>query len=93
MVRRMAVHNYVPHDPHIRSGSRNIPIVRIIEDPYGKDSAETLPIQMVEVAAYFLHQRFKPNSYVRREKAEYYFDRLLPIFNLRAKAVQCSWRG
>ena len=26
----------------------------MIEDPYGKDSAETLPIQACDVAAYFL---------------------------------------
>jgi hypothetical protein len=84
MVRRMAVHNYVPHDPSLGTGSRNIPIVRIIEDPYAKDSAETLPIQMADVAAYFLYQRFKPNAYVQREKAQFYFDRLLPVLNVRA---------
>ena len=36
MVRRMAVYNPVPNDPRF-GGFRNIPIVRIIEDPYGKD--------------------------------------------------------
>jgi len=84
MVRKMAVFNPVPHDPRYGTGSRNIPIVKIIEDPYGKDSAETLPIQMCDVTAYFLHQLFKPNAYVRREKAQTYFDRLLPILNTRA---------
>jgi hypothetical protein len=84
MVRRMAVHNYIPHDPHRGPGSRNVPIVRIIEDPYGKDSEETLPIQMADVAAYFLHQRFKPNAYIRRESAQFYFDRLSPVLNKRA---------
>jgi hypothetical protein len=84
MVRKMAVHNPVPHDPYFGSGARNIPVVRIIEDPYGKDSSETLPIQMADVAAYFLHQRFKPNAYVLREKAQFYFDRLLPVINRHA---------
>jgi hypothetical protein len=84
MVRKMAVFNPVPNDPHYGGGSRNIPIVKIIEDPYGKDSSETLPIQMVDVTAYFLHQLFKPNAYVRREKAQNYFQRLLPILNTRA---------
>lgn len=84
MVRRMAVHNHVPHDPRYGAGSRNVPIVRIIEDPHGKDSTETLPIQMCDVVAYFLHQRFRPNAYIRRQNAQNYFDRLLPVLNKRA---------
>jgi hypothetical protein len=84
MVRRMAVFNYVPNDPNYGGGPRNIPIVRIIEDPYGKDSAETLPVQMADVAAYFLHQRFKPNAYIQRERAQFYYDRLGPALNRRA---------
>lgn len=80
----MAVFNYVPNDPRFGGGSRNIPIVRIIEDPHGKDSAETLPIQMCDVAAYFLHQRFNPNSYVRRQRAQHYYDRLRPVLNTLA---------
>jgi hypothetical protein len=84
MVRRMAVFNYVPNDPAYGGGSRNIPIIRPIEDPYGKDSAETLPIQMADIAAYFLHQRFKPNAYVQRENAQHYYDRLGPALNRRA---------
>lgn len=84
MVRRMAVFNYIPHDSRFRSGSRNIPIVRVIEDPYGKDSAETLPIQMCDVCAYFLLQRFRPNAYIRKQRAQHYFDRLRPVLNHRA---------
>lgn len=84
MVRRMAVFNYIPNDPRFSSGSRNIPIVRIIEDPYGKDSKETLPIQMCDVIAYFLYQRSTPNAYVRRQRAQAYFDRLAPVLNKRA---------
>src|SRR5262245_41174967 len=84
MVRRMAVFNYIPNDPRFGGGSRNIPITRIIEDPHPKNSAETLPIQMCDVVAYFLHQRFAPNAYVRRQRAQLYFDRLAPVLNLRA---------
>jgi hypothetical protein len=82
-VRKMAVVNYVPSR---YGGSRNIPIVRIIEDPHGKNSADTLPIQMCDVAAYFLYQRFKPNAYVRKQKAEQYFDRLSPVLNKHASS-------
>jgi Protein of unknown function (DUF3800) len=84
LVRRMAVYNYIPHDPARGGGARNIPIRRVIEDPYGKDSRETLPIQMADVIAYFLQQRFAPNSYVRRQRAQNYFERLLPVLNVRA---------
>lgn len=84
LVRRMAVFNYIPNDVRFGGGSRNIPIKRIIEDPYGKNSHETLPIQMCDVAAYFLLQRFAPNSYIRRQRAQAYFDRLKPVLNLRA---------
>lgn len=84
LVRRMAVHNYVPHDARYGGGARNMPISRIIEDPHGKDSAETLPLQMCDVAAYFLQQRYAPNTYVRLQHANRYFDRLAPVLNRRA---------
>lgn len=84
MVRKMAVHNPIPNDARFGGGFRNIPIIRVIEDPFGKDSRETLPIQMADVAAYFLHQRFAPNSYIRRQRAIQYFDRLSPVLNTRA---------
>lgn len=84
MVRRMAVINYIPNNQYYGVGSRNIPIIRIIEDPYGKDSAETLPIQMCDVTAYFLHQKLNPNSYIRKTHAQKYFDRLTPVLNKKA---------
>jgi hypothetical protein len=56
----------------------------VIEDPYGKNSAETLPIQMCDVSAYFLLQRFRPNAYIRRQRAQQYFDRLQPVLNRHA---------
>ena len=84
MVRKMAVINYVPNDPRFGGGSRNIPIKKIIEDPHGKNSHETLPIQMCDVVAYFLLQRFKPNGYIKKQGATLYFDRLSPVLNKHA---------
>jgi hypothetical protein len=81
-VRKMTVINYVPSR---FGGSRNIPIARLIEDPHGKNSEDTLPIQMSDVVTYFLHQRFKPNAYIRRQRAERYFDRLEPVLNKHAR--------
>jgi hypothetical protein len=82
MVRKMAVYNPIPSA--FGGPPRNIPILRLIEDPHGKDSAESLAIQMADVCAYFLHQRYKPNSYIRRQGATHYYDRLLPVLNLKA---------
>lgn len=84
LVRKMAVHNFIPHDAYHGGGARNVPITKIIEDPHGKDSAETLPIQMADVVAYFLHQRYKPASYIKTRRAQFYFDRLDPVLNKRA---------
>ncbi len=84
LVRKMAVHNYIPSGPAFGGGSRNVPISRVIEDPFGKDSRDTLPVQMADIVAYFLAQRLAPNSYVRRQKAQLYFDRLGPALNKHA---------
>lgn len=82
LVRKMSVYNPVPNAGG--GGTRNLPILRIIEDPHGKDSKESLAVQMADVCAYFLHQRFKPNSYLRKQSATHHYDRLLPVLNLRA---------
>jgi len=82
LVRRMSVFNPVPNAGG--AGTRNLPILKIIEDPHGKDSKESLAIQMADVCAYFLQQRLNPNSYIRRRSASRYFDRLLPVLNLKA---------
>ena len=81
LVRKMAVYNFIPHDPRFGGGARNVPITRVIEDPHAKDSAESLPIQMADVAAYFLHQRYAPSAFIKKQKAHLYFDRLSPILN------------
>jgi hypothetical protein len=82
MVRRMAIYNPIPSS--YGAGARNIPITKIIEDPHGKDSKSSLPVQMADVCAYFLQQRYAPNGYVRRKGADRYFDRLAPVLNTAA---------
>jgi hypothetical protein len=82
MVRRMAVYNPIPSSYGLES--RNIPIKKIIEDPHFKDSRTSLPIQMADVCAYFLHQKYAPNGYIKKKSAQNYFDRLLPVLNVHA---------
>ena len=57
------------------------PSEKLSKDPHGKNSAEALPVQMADVAAYFLYQRYAPGAFVRRKRADRYFDRLTPILN------------
>lgn len=84
IVRKMSVYNPIPNDADHGGGYRDLPITKIIEDPHGQNSAESLGVQMADVCAYFLHQRYRPNSYVRRKRAQLYFDRLGPVLNRAA---------
>ena len=84
LMRRMSVYNPIPNQAWAGSGYRNLPLLRMIEDPYPKDSRESYLIQAVDTTAYFLLQRYHSNSYVRRKGAQNYLSRLLPILNTRA---------
>ena len=85
MVRKMSVFNYVPSQ--FSTGSRNLPILRVIEDPVSKDSRDSYFIQAVDVCAYFVMQRANPNAYIKRAGAQRYFERLLPVLNKKASAA------
>jgi len=87
LVRRMAVYNPVPNSSRYGPGFRNMPILRVIKDPHPKDSKESYFIQACDVCAYFLLQKFRPNSFLRRAGAQHYFDRLAPILNKRASTA------
>lgn len=82
IMRKMSVYNPIPSRGS--SGYRDIPIHRVIEDPSSRDSAHSLPIQACDVVAYFLHQKFRPNAYIKKSKAQFYFDRLNPVLNVKA---------
>lgn len=82
IMRRMNVHNPVSHMGG--GGYRNLPLVRMIEDPHPKDSRDSYFIQACDVCAYFLMQHLQPNSYIRRSGAANYFRRLTPVLNMRA---------
>ena len=85
IMRKMAVHNPIPNRQF--DGYRNIPILRVVEDPSERDSKSSLPIQTCDVVAYFLKQKLAPNSYIRRKHATNYFDRLGPVLNTRASII------
>lgn len=82
LMRRLAVHNVVPGMGGL--APRNLPMVRIIEDPHHKNSAESYFIQACDTAAYLLQQKFSPSAYFKRKGAQHYFNRLQPILNTHA---------
>jgi hypothetical protein len=82
LVRRTAIPNPAPNMSGV--GYRNIPPVRIIEEPHQKDSKDSYFIQACDTCAYFLLQKFKSNSFVRRAGAQNYIGRLSPILNRHA---------
>lgn len=82
MVRRMSVFNFVPSQ--FGTGSRNLPILRVIEDPFPKDSKDSYFIQAADVCAYFVMQRAQPNAFIKRAGAQRYMERLLPVLNKKA---------
>lgn len=84
LMRKMAVYNPIPNNPNHGPGTRNMPIVKIIEDPSGRDSAESLPIQICDSVAYFLKQSVDPSTYIRKKSADNYFSRLAPVLNIYA---------
>jgi hypothetical protein len=73
--------NYVPS----RLGpARNLPLVRIVEDPVFRDSAASLLIQAADLAAYLLYQSLAPNQYIRSKGGHHYFQRLSPVLCRKA---------
>lgn len=84
LVRKMAVYNPVPNQAWAGPGYRNLPILRVIEDPHPKDSKDSYFIQACDVCAYVVLQSFRPNSFIRRQGAQNYVRRLAPVLNLKA---------
>jgi Protein of unknown function (DUF3800) len=84
IVRKMSVYNPIPNMRQIGPGYRNIPLLRIIEDPHGKDSADSLLVQAADLCAYLLYQHMAPNSYIKKKGAQKYFSRLQNVLNMRA---------
>lgn len=87
LVRRIGVYNPIPNQAHAGPGFRDIPMVRVVEDPYGKDSRDSYMIQASDVCAYFLYQKHAPCSFIRRRGATHYFNRLDAVLNKRASTT------
>jgi hypothetical protein len=80
LYRKMRVFNPVPHMRAFHGpGYRQLPLVRIVEDPSIRHSQHSYFIQAVDVAAFSIYQWYAPSQFVRRKGAKNYFLRLDPV--------------
>ncbi len=77
LMRKMRKYNPVPNTGG--SGFRDLPLKTITEDAVHRDSLHSYFVQLVDINAYFLHQKFEACKYVRNKGANNYFSRLEPI--------------
>jgi len=75
--RRMGKYNPVPNLG--LPGYRAIPVTTIAEDAVHRDSIHSLILQLVDVNAYFLMQKYAPCKYIKKQGGKNYFDRLEPV--------------
>jgi len=87
LARRMGVYNPIPSRFGVwpeGTATRNIPIERIIEDPFFKPSQQSYFIQLVDFCAYALLRRERPVPSKTRYGIHQAFDLLRPILVLEA---------
>lgn len=77
LLRRMRHYNPVPNTGG--GGYRQILLDTMVEDPVHRDSRHSNFVQLADVNAYFLYQKVQPSSFVKRQGARNYLDRLDPI--------------
>ena len=88
LVRKMSVFNPIPSQFGVWRDTgqdfKNIPIDRIIEDPFFKESDKSYFIQMADWCAYALLQRERPIASRKKYNLHKAFDRLAPVCVLAA---------
>jgi hypothetical protein len=87
LVRRMGVYNPIPSRYGVwptGTATMNIPIERIIEDPFFKKSQQSYFIQLVDFCAYALLRREQPIPSKTRYGIDQAFNLLRPILALEA---------
>lgn len=75
--RRMRRYNPTPS--LLSGGFYHVPIDMIVEDAVHRNSLHSYFIQLADVNAYFLQQKYAPCAYMRKKGGRNYFDRLRPV--------------
>ena len=75
--RKMRRYNPVPS--MYGGSSLAAPITTIVEDAVHRNSKHSYFIQLADVNAYFLYQKYEPCSYVKKKGGKNYFSRLNPV--------------
>jgi hypothetical protein len=84
LYRKMRVFNPIPNDQLHANGYRQMPLMKIVEDPSVRDSNHSYFIQAVDSVAWAFYQRYAPSSFVRQKGAKNYFTRLGPVLSKTA---------
>lgn len=77
LLRRMRRYNPIPSmfgGSYVMSN-----ITTIVEDAIHRNSLHSYFIQLADVNAYFLYQRYQTNSYILRKGGRNYFEKLAPV--------------
>lgn len=77
LMRKMRKYNPVPNTGGY--GYRSIPITTLVEDAVHRNSIHSYFIQLADVNAFFLYQKFAVCKYLKKKGAKNYFNRLDPV--------------
>ena len=97
LARKMHVYNPIPSNQGAWAdtgrSTKNIPIDRIIEDPFFKDSEQSYFIQIADFCAYALLRQERPTERIRRYGLDSAFEQMRPVVVTQAHRADPKGMG